>query len=636
MSARRSVRFGIGARLMLAFGGVGTLAVVACIVGWLSYERLSDNLDAINRTHLPAVALAARLAEQGGGIIATAPVLALARSAEEYDAAKRGLDQRLAAMRGVLEEIGRGSGGALQGSQLAPAVEAIARNLAGLDRSVRERLALEKRNREMVTELRWLHADLMDEAEPLVDDARFVIRSGLAAAERGADSDRLGELRAQIRKTEAINGLNAQANLAVGLLHRVATITTLDDLVQTTHFLSEAADTIEQQLAVLDTGSDTLTLRQVVRRLLEVTRLEGGIPGVRRSEILAADGTRRLLAENRGLVAALDAVIAAHVRDANTAAERAAELSAGAIAVGRWLLIGVAAISMLAATLVGVLYVQRYLVNRISGLAGTARALARGDLTAPIPLGGSDELADMAHALKRFRDTQEELVQAAKLAALGGLSAGIGHELNQPLAAIRSHAHNGRLLIGRQRYEEAETAFARIQTLTARMADIITHLKRFARKPDAMLGPVPLAPVVAGALSLFGSRFAEEEVTLAVEVPDDLTARAEEVRLEQVFVNLVGNALDALKGRGERRLSITAARQGRDILVTVADSGAGIDAAHRSAIFDPFFTTKPIGAGLGLGLSMSYNIIRDFGGRLALTTSGDGGSAFTITLQTAP
>ncbi len=637
MSGRADIRLGIGARLMVAFGGVGALTVIACMVGWLSYERLSDNLAAINRTHLPAVALAARLAAQGGGIIATAPELALARSAEEYATAKAGLDNRLAAMRGVLDEIGRQPAGSPQAGRLAPSVDAIARNLDALDARVRERLTLEKRNRDLVIELRWLHADLMDEAEPLADDARFAIRSGLAVAEHGGGTGQIGGLRDELRKTDAINGLNAQVNLAVGLLHRVATITTLDDLVQTTHVLSEAADTIGQQLGALDKASDTLTLRQVVRRLLELAQLESGIPGVRRAEILAADDTRKLLAENRELVAALDEVIAAHVRDANAAAERAADQSATAIAVGRWLLIGVAFLSVLAAALVGVFYVRRNLVSRVTGLAGSARALARGDLSVPIPLEGSDELADMAQALKRFRDTQEELIQAAKLAALGGLSAGIGHELNQPLAAIRSHAHNGRLFLERGDREEAANSLARIQTLTARMADIIAHLKRFARKPEAALGPVSLRAAIDAALSLFGRRFEEEGVALAVELPGDPVVLAEEVRLEQVFVNLIGNGLDAMKKREERRLSISAACRTGEVEVLVADTGAGIPAAHRASIFDPFFTTKPIGAGLGLGLSMSYNIIRDFGGRLALSDPGESGkTTFAITLKTVP
>ncbi len=635
-----AVRFGIAWRLSLAFLGVGALSVVACIVGWLSYARLSDNLASINDVHLPSVALSARLAEQGGAIIATAPVLALARTSEEYEEAKKGLDGRLAAMRVVLGEIAAARPGWLPEANLAVNVDAIARNLASLDAAVRERLALERRNREMVAQLRWLHADLIEEVEPLIEDSRFAIRTMLAAAERpgaaaAAEPQDMERLRQEIRKTEAMTALNAQANLAVGLVNRVATLTTLEDLAQTMHFLSEVADTIEPQLTALATFSDAVTLRQVLRRLIELSSIEGGVPGIRRGEIIAANESRRLLAQNRDLVSSLDGAIAAYVRDANVAAARAADQSAAAIAVGRNVLLAVAAISVLAALLVGVLYVQRNLVSRIVTLAGTARALEAGDLHAPIPLGGQDELADMAHALKRFRDTREELVQAAKLAALGGLAAGVGHELNQPLAAIRSHAHNGRLLIERGRTEEAETAFARIQALTARMADLVAHLKRFARKPDGTSAPVPLRATIDSALALFGSRFADEDVDLSIDVEPDLQVLAEEVRLEQIFVNLISNALDAMRGRPARRLSVGAARMGSEVAIEVSDTGAGIPDEHLAAIFDPFFTTKPVGAGLGLGLSMSYNIARDFGGRLRLGRTGAEGTAFILELKTA-
>src|SRR5690606_34801042 len=123
-----------------------------------------------------------------------------------------------------------------------------------------------------------------------------------------------------------------------------------------------------------------------------------------------------------------------------------------------------------------------------------------------------DELGDLAKALAVFRQTRDDLVQAAKLAALGQMAAGISHELNQPLAAIRSHAHNSAILMERGRSEEARASLERIQGLTARMAELIGHLKRFARRPASTLEPVDLKAVVEGALSLFAQRIDEEQV----------------------------------------------------------------------------------------------------------------------------
>lgn len=174
------------------------------------------------------------------------------------------------------------------------------------------------------------------------------------------------------------------------------------------------------------------------------------------------------------------------------------------------------------------------------------------------------------------------------------------------------------------------------------MANITNHLKRFARRPDTRLGAVELGPVIQGALSLFGDRLREEAVAVAVELPDaetPLRVRAEEVRLEQVLVNLLSNALDAVAAAPVRRILIRAETSGGaqagepdTVLIEVRDSGPGIAAELAGQIFDPFFTTKPMGTGLGLGLSISYNIVRDFGGVLSVAESGPGGTAFVLTL----
>ncbi|WP_247877760.1 sensor histidine kinase [Azospirillum thiophilum] len=262
-------------------------------------------------------------------------------------------------------------------------------------------------------------------------------------------------------------------------------------------------------------------------------------------------------------------------------------------------------------------------------------------------------IAEHQRTERELREAQAELVQAGKLAALGQLAAGVGHELNQPLAAIRSYAHNGRKLIGLGRVEEADGNLGKIADLTARMANITNHLKRFARRPDSRLGAVELGPVIQGALSLFGNRLREEAVAVELALRDSdpdsggpLRVRAEEVRLEQVLVNLLSNALDAVAGAPVRRILIRVgvvetgqgAVEGEEagaVRIEVRDSGPGIAAEPVGQVFDPFFTTKPVGTGLGLGLSISYNIVRDFGGVLSVAESGPGGTAFVLTLTRA-
>ncbi|AWM87878.1 ATP-binding protein [Microvirga sp. 17 mud 1-3] len=627
-------RLGIGGRLTIAFLGVGGLAVGACIVGWLSYARLSEELNSVAKAHLPALSFSARLAEAGANVIASTPDLAVAERQEAYNRIRETLVDRLTALRTVLNE--RNDNGSLS-PDLFIVTEAIKTNLDAIDRVADRRFPLHERSREISEELRWLQADLIEEVDPLIDDARFNIESaiGRVAPGEAAEAGRR-TLREESRKSEALLTINAQANLIVGLLGRLATVPTIEDLQETSNFIGEMADQLDVETKTLANWTDTITISQIAARLLTVSDPKTGLAAVKRAELEAIAEAQGLLADNRRLVTQLGALISQEVSRTEAIARRAAERSANAIVVGRNLLFAIAVASLGITILVGWFYVRRGLVVRLRGLTAAATTIASGPSMPALPPPTDDELGDLARALTVFRQTRDDLVQAAKLAALGQMAAGISHELNQPLAAIRSHAHNGAVLLERGRTDDARTSLDRIQQLTTRMAELIRHLKRFARRPADALDTVDLRATVEGALTLFEQRITEERVDVRVSFPETpLAVRAEEVRLEQVVVNLLSNALDALDGRNERRIEIVARTAGRRISLTVADNGPGIEERHRGAIFDPFFTTKPAGLGLGLGLSMSYNIAKDFGGDLVLAKTGRDGTTFVIELTAA-
>lgn len=634
----RPLLLGIGGRLLTAFIGVGALAVGACIVGWLSYARLSAELESIARGHVPALVFAARLSEAGGRLTAAATELATAERREAHGSAMARARARLDDLRGLLDTapaVGAATGfGALRRQAVS-----LTANLDAVDRAATKRFDIEGRTRTIVEELRWLQADLVDEVEPLVDDARFNIQAALEqVGEPGAAADAQRVLRDENAKTEAILGLTARAHLAVGILGRVATVRAVEDLRQTSHFLGEAADELAVEGKRLEIWPDSITVRQIVERLVALSGIENGLPGLRAAEIAAAEDGQRLLAENRDIVGEVGRAIAGVARGIEGEARDAAARAAEAIEIGRGLLLTIAFLSLLVAVLVGWFYVRRSLIARLERLTVAAAAIADGgpvDLALPPARTGGDELDRLSHALAVFRQTRDELVQAAKLAALGQMAAGIGHEMNQPLAAIRSHAHNASVLLSRARPEEARESLARIEALTARMAQSISHLKRFARRPAPAIGPVDLGAAVEGALSLFARRIEEEAVAVALDIAPDLKVLAEEVRLEQVLVNLISNALDALDGGRERRLAIVTRREGLHVRVYVRDTGTGVGEAMRTQMFDPFITSKPPGQGLGLGLSLSFNIVRDFGGRLILVESSPEGSTFAIELREA-
>ncbi|MBL8474392.1 MAG: sensor histidine kinase [Rhodocyclaceae bacterium] len=238
------------------------------------------------------------------------------------------------------------------------------------------------------------------------------------------------------------------------------------------------------------------------------------------------------------------------------------------------------------------------------------------------------EMADRKRA-------EEELVQAGKMAVLGQMSAGITHELNQPLAALSTLADNTQKLMDLDRRDAVQKNLAKISQIVLRMGAITSRLKSFARKSTVELEPVPVHRAVANALFLLERRLRQTEVELQVEVPEQLAAQAEPVRLEQVIVNLAANAVDAMEQSPARQLSIRAEQRDDRLILSVADTGPGLADEILAHLFEPFRTTKPAGAGLGLGLVISAGIVRDFGGTLVARNLPAGGAEFTLTLAAA-
>lgn len=247
-----------------------------------------------------------------------------------------------------------------------------------------------------------------------------------------------------------------------------------------------------------------------------------------------------------------------------------------------------------------------------------------------------DEVVERRATERELRKAQADLVQAGKLAALGQMSAALSHEFNQPLAAVRANAENATVLIERGRIPEARETVERIAALTERMAELSRHLRNFARRPKSRLHAVALADVLRDTLAIIEWRLRAADVAVAADLgPDPLYVLAGPVRLQQVLVNILSNAADAVEALPERRITLTARRQGDRVRITVADNGPGVDPAIAGRIFDPFFSTKGVGKGLGLGLSISYNIVKDFGGSLTLASPPGGGAQFTIDLAAA-
>ena len=243
---------------------------------------------------------------------------------------------------------------------------------------------------------------------------------------------------------------------------------------------------------------------------------------------------------------------------------------------------------------------------------------------------------EVALRTAELREAQEGLVHAAKMAALGQMSAAMAHEINQPLTAMQMQLGSLRLLLDSGRQDDVREGLKRIDALLQRIAGLTGHLKTFARKSPAGLSErLRLSDVLEQTLQLLAPRLRSEQVQLHSDIDSSALVLGDAIRLEQVLLNLLNNALDAMAAVESRQLHIRIERQAEQCVLSIADSGGGIAADALAHVFEPFFTTKPVGAGLGLGLAVSYGIVRELGGSLE-ATNAEQGAVFTLRLPAAP
>ncbi len=236
---------------------------------------------------------------------------------------------------------------------------------------------------------------------------------------------------------------------------------------------------------------------------------------------------------------------------------------------------------------------------------------------------------------RELKRAQADLVQAGKLSALGQMSAGISHELNQPLMAIQQFAENGVRFLERGNAEVAGDNLNRISALSVRASRIIKNLRAFARNESEPMGRVDLVQVLNTSVELTEARLRDEGVKLVWQPPvEAVYALGGEVRLAQVFVNLINNAADAMVGQSRQKQITITLEAGARLCVHLSDTGPGI--ADPEKIFEPFYSTKEVGTaeGMGLGLSISYGLVQSFGGKIGGRNGEDGeGAVFTVELE---
>ena len=243
------------------------------------------------------------------------------------------------------------------------------------------------------------------------------------------------------------------------------------------------------------------------------------------------------------------------------------------------------------------------------------------------------EIAEREKVERNLEVAEQTIQQSSKLAILGEMSAAVSHELNQPLAAMKTYLAGAKLLLQRRRPDEALSSFQRIDDLIERMGSITRQLKSYARKGGDAFETIDVRDSVSSALSMMEPQLRQRKMAIISSLPrDPVYVDADRIRLEQVLINLLRNALDATKGVTDPEV-ILLLSVSDEVLITVRDNGVGID--DLESLFEPFYTTKAPGDGVGLGLAISSGIVNDLGGRMTAKNGQSGGALFEISLPLA-
>ena len=679
----------ISTQLHLAIWGAVALTICASLVGWLSFNSVGDVQNQVNDESIPGIVASFAVAEDTGVLAAAAPRLTAAATEEEFNEVVAGIEEARSSFEEQLALLEEGNVGGEGFARVRANADSLISNIEELQKETARSFELNARSEELAFDLAALRTELDSIIVPAIDDQLFYIVTGLWDRERNRAPETVHFSQAQVDRYRILLLLQVEGSIAMELLANAFTLSQASSIEPLVERFEAANNRIDGNLSALGDSLLRDQVQPIFDSLINLgTGDEEGFNHLR--ERLALEETQRALVEsNRNIAVELVGDVNGLVAASEASAQAATQASSDAIFTGRTLLLAISGVSVAGALLIAWLFVGRMLIRRLKLLSDWMRRMAGGDLEASVEIEGRDEVAEMAAALEVFRrhalevqrlnlvekladelqvkneelevvledlrHAQNQIVVREKLAALGELTAGVAHEIRNPLNFINNFSEVSEELIKElQEVMDEEGAVADKQReaideifgdLSGNLGRIRSHGQRANRIVQDML---QMGRDSGDVQSTNVNNLLEEHARLAyhsaratdpnfqLDLQHDLDPDMGEIEMipqemGRVFLNMVSNACYATDERRRATaegnggsymptLVLTTRRGEENVEVRIRDNGNGIPPDVVDKIFNPFFTTKPTDKGTGLGLAMSMDIVRKHGGAIRVET----------------
>ncbi len=693
-----NLRYRISVQLYAALGAAVALTFAASLVGIFSFNRMGDIQSRVTEGSVPELDAAFGVARYSSTLVAAGPRLTSAvtgasgveegapngsAQGEELEEVSRIIGEAHLGLQNELSTLEELAGDNPRLPAIRQANNTLIENLNRITEDQEKLIELEKSTQQLRNDLAEVREKFDHVVVPQIDDQFFYAMTGYRELGRPAvaRSQHLSE--EEFGRYRYLAEIQADGNLAAQLLASAFTISDPAAIEPFREEFESAHGRIAQSLDALGDSSLLSKVEPIYDELFHLGMAQDGGFNLLEEQLSLAQRQSELLAQNRDIGQGLVEEVEVLVKTAEASAEQATQASAQAILTGRTLLLTISAISIAGALLISWLFIGRILLHRLAILSTWMRRMAGGDLESQVELGGQDEIADMADALEVFRQhalevqrlnlveelnaqleetladlrrAQDQIVSREKLAALGELTAGVAHEIRNPLNFVKNFSESSEDLLDELR-ETLEESAERLEDeqkalvedisgeLVANLERIRTHGERANRIVQDML---MMGRGSAGFQLTDLNRLLEQNARLAyhsaraldsdfqLDIKENLDPEVGELSvvaqdLGRVFLNMVANACDATADKRRDNaitdirawmptLTLSTHRGEEQIEVRIRDNGNGIPPEAIDKIFNPFFTTKPTDKGTGLGLAICTDIVRQHGGHIRVDT----------------